>query len=502
MPDLESNYNELISRYKEVAVIGSVNGLLQWDMQTIMPPKGSERRSDQLALLAGIAHNRMTSPRIDELLTALEAHSGELPPEEQANIREIRRDQKKAVKVPQDLVEELSRHESVCHEVWVKARAKADFDMFAPYLEKMIALVRRQAECLGYKDTPLDALIDLFEPDATVAVFTKLFDEIKSVSVPLVRKIADAPIKSDRAFLHRDYPIELQRRFGEQVMKSIGFDLDGGRLDVSVHPFCSGGLGDVRITARYNPNAPQQAIFGIIHESGHALYEQGVRADTFGTPLSEALSYGIHESQSRMWENLIARSRAFWTFFLPRLKELFPTQLADASLDKFLLAINHVQPSLIRVEADELTYDLHIIVRFEIERDLFAGKLSVSDLPRAWNRKIEDYLGVVPPDNGREGVLQDVHWSGGMFGYFPSYSLGNIAASQFWSAMKRAMPDLDKQIATGKFSDALTWLRANVHQHGRRWSRDELLQKATGKPLGTADYLQYLTDKYSDLYRL
>ncbi|HEY3294836.1 MAG TPA: carboxypeptidase M32 [bacterium] len=502
MTNVQTHYGELVAKYREYTVLRTISELLHWDMQTIMPPKGAERRADQLALTSGMAHGRLTSPRIGELLSDLEAHEQDLLPEQLANLREITRDYRRATKIPQKLVEELSRHQSVCHEAWVKARESGDFNEYAPFLEKMVRLTAEQAEYLGYRDTPLDALIDEFEPGATTAMFTTLFDELKAANVPLLRKIMASPVKANHRFLEMDYPAAMQKKFGEQVMQAMGFDTQGGRLDTSVHPFCSGTYGDVRITTRYNEHAPQQAIFGIIHETGHALYEQGFLPENLGTPLAEALSYGIHESQSRMWENFVGRSKPFWTFFLPRLKELFPNELAQVSLDQFVLAINHVEPSLVRVEADEMTYDLHIILRFEIERDLFAGKLSISDLPQAWNRKMEEYLGVTPPNNGKEGVMQDVHWSGGAFGYFPSYSLGNMAAGQFWYAMRAQMPGMDQQMEQGNFAEVLHWLRENVHQYGRRFVRNELMQKATGKPLGTADYIRYLNEKYSALYKL
>jgi carboxypeptidase Taq len=500
--NVQTYYDELVSKYREHAVLRSIAELLHWDMQSIMPPKGAARRADQIADITGMAHSRLTAPRIGELLADLEAHENDLDPLQRANLREITRDYRRATKIPQKLVEELSRHQSECHEVWVKAREAGDFGLFAPGLEKMVKLTAEEAEYLGYKDTPLDALIDEFEPGASVAMFTRLFDEVKAANVPLVRRIMDSPVKAERRFLERDYPAALQRQFGEAVMKAIGFDMQGGRLDTSVHPFCSGTLGDVRITTRYNEHAPQQAIFGIIHESGHALYEQGFIPEYLGTPLSEALSYGIHESQSRMWENFVGRSKPFWTFFLPQLKSLFPNELAQVSLDQFVLAINHVEPSLVRVEADEMTYDLHIIMRFEIERDLFAGRISISDLPSVWNKKMEDYIGVTPPNDGKEGVMQDVHWSGGAFGYFPSYSLGNMAAGQFWYAMRAQMPNMDQQMEKGNFADILHWLRENVHQYGRRFVRNELMQKATGKALGTQDYIRYLNEKYSALYKL
>jgi carboxypeptidase Taq len=501
MPTPHAAYEELITKYRECSVLGSVTGLLHWDMQTVMPRKGAELRGDQLAVISGIAHDRLTHPRIGELLDDLTQGTG-LSDEQKANVREIRRDYLRATRIPKDLVEELSRHQTVCHEAWVKARENNDFAAYAPFLEKMVALCKRQAECLGYKVTPLDALIDQFEPDATTAMFTDLFNQVKTANVPLVNKIVASPVKARRDFLKRDYAPDLQKQFGELVMKQVGFDMEAGRLDISVHPFCAGVYGDVRITTRYNQNAPQQALFGIIHETGHALYEQGMNAAHLGTPLAEALSYGLHESQSRMWENFVGRGRPFWTYFYPKLKEIFPSQLADVKPDEFILAVNHVERSLVRVEADEMTYDLHIILRFEIERDLFDGTISVNDLPKVWNQKMESYLGLTPPNDGKEGVLQDIHWSGGSFGYFPSYSLGNMAAAQLWYAMRSDLPNMDQQMSSGKFSDILQWLREHVHIHGRRFNRDELLKKATGKPLGTEDYIRYLREKYSALYKL
>jgi carboxypeptidase Taq len=502
MSDSFKDYEELIAKYKEYSVLGSVTGLLHWDMQAMMPHKGIERRTDQLSLLSGMMHKMLTSEQIGELLDKLDSSSNTLTEEMRANVREIRHDYQKATKIPVELVEEMSREQSLCHEVWVKAREAADFQLFAPNLEKVVKLVAKMAEYLGYKDTPLDALIDQFEPDATTAMFTKLFDDVKAANVPLLKKILASPVKAKRDFLKTEYPPELQKQIGLDIMKQIGFDMEAGRLDTSVHPFCAGGTGDVRITTRYNPHAPQQAIFGIIHESGHAMYEQGVNRDFWGTPLAEALSYGIHESQSRLWENFVGRGRPFWKHFLPKLQSTFGTQLAGVKLDDFMLAINHVEQSPVRVEADELTYDLHIILRFEIERDLFAGKISISDLPKVWNSKMEEYLGITPANDGKEGVMQDVHWSGGSFGYFPSYSLGNMAAGQFWFAMQTAIPNMDAKMESGDFSDILHWLRENVHLHGRRFKRDELMQRATGKPLGTASYIKYLSDKYSALYKL
>ncbi len=500
--DIKKTYTELEDEFKQYSTLSGIAGVLGWDMQVNMPPKGAEKRANQLAMISGLAHERLTSPRIGEMLAALKGANGELGEAEKANIREMSRDYDRATKVPQELVEELSRQESLAHEVWVRAREKADFGMFAPELEKLVALTKRLADAYGYQGTPLNALIEGFEPGATVDSLTKLFDEVKAVTVPLTEKVIASPVKAKFDFEKNKFAAEKQKAFGETLIEKIGFDKQAGRLDTSVHPFCSGGLGDVRLTTRYNEHAPQQAIFGIIHEMGHGLYEQGVAPETYGTPLSEALSYGLHESQSRMWENYIGRSLPFWKHFYPTLKAQFNSELDGMSVEDWVLAVNHVERSLVRVEADELTYDLHIILRFEIERDLFAGLISVSDLPAVWNKKIETYLGITPPNDGKEGVMQDVHWAGGSFGYFPSYSVGNIAAGQLWKKMNSDMPNMSKQIESGNFSEILSWLREHVHHLGRRYSRDELLMKATGKPLGTEGYLTYLTEKFGTLYKL
>ncbi|MBK6766465.1 MAG: carboxypeptidase M32 [bacterium] len=500
--DVRNCYQELTKAFKQYSTLGSISSVLQWDMQVNMPPKGAEKRANELAMVSGLAHERLTSKRVGELISTCKTTNGALTEAEQANVREMSRDYDRATKVPQELVEELSRQRSLTHDIWGRAREKADFSLFAPELEKLVELTKQLAEAYGHTGTPYDALVDEYEAGATVVSLTKLFDEMKAVTVPLAEKVIHSKVKANFAFEKNRFTAEKQKTFGEGLIEKIGFDRQGGRLDTSIHPFCSGGLGDVRLTTRYNEHAPQQAIFGIIHEMGHGLYEQGVAPATYGTPLSEALSYGIHESQSRMWENYIGRSLPFWKCFYPQLTSAFGNELAGMSVEDWVLAVNHVERSLVRVEADELTYDLHIILRFEIERDLFAGVISVSDLPKVWNQKVEAYLGITPPNDGKEGVMQDVHWSGGSFGYFPSYSVGNIAAGQMWKKMHADMPTMMEKIEKGNFGEILAWLRENVHQHGRRFTRDELMQRATGKALGTEDYLSYLTEKFSSLYKL
>ena len=500
--DTKKTYLELENEFKSYSTLSGIAGVLGWDMQVNMPPKGAAKRANQLAMVSGLAHERLTSRKIGDLLENLKNVNGELSDAEKANVREMARDYDRATKVPQELVEELSRQQSLTHDIWGRAREKADFGMFAPELEKLVELTKKLAEAYGYKGTPLNALIEEYEPGATAESLTKLFDEVKAVTVPLSEKVINSKVKAKLDFQKNKFAAAKQKAFGELLIGKIGFDTEAGRLDTSIHPFCSGGLGDVRLTTRYDENMPTQAIFGIIHEMGHGLYEQGVAPETYGTPLSEALSYGLHESQSRMWENYIGRGLPFWKHFYPALLGYFGTELAGMSVEDWVLATNHVERSLVRVEADELTYDLHIILRFEIERGLFDGSISVSDLPKVWNKKVYDYLGLTPPNDGKEGVMQDVHWSGGSFGYFPSYSVGNIAAGQFWKKMHQDMHNMQSQIEAGNFKEILHWLRENVHLHGRRYSRDDLMLKATGRPLQTKDYLDYLTEKFSSLYSL
>lgn len=500
--DIRKSYAELTKTFKDYSTLSGIEGLLHWDMQVNMPPKGAEKRANQLAMISGLAHEKLTSAHVGELIEQCQSANGALNEAEKANVREMARDYHRATKVPQELVEELSRQRSMTHDVWGRAREKADFSMFAPELEKLVELTKKYAEAQGYEGTPLNALIEDYERGATADSLTKLFDEVKAVTVPLVDRVTASPVKAKFAFQKNRFAAQKQKAFGEELIYAIGFDRQGGRLDTSIHPFCSGGLGDVRLTTRYNEHAPTQALFGIIHEMGHGLYEQGVAPETYGTPLSEALSYGMHESQSRMWENYIGRSKPFWKHFYPNLMNHFGEELAGMNMDDWVLAINHVERSLVRVEADELTYDLHIILRFEIERDLFAGVISVSDLPSVWNKKIQSYLGLTPPDDGKQGVMQDVHWSGGSFGYFPSYSVGNIIAGQLWKKMNADISNMTQQIEKGEFRDILDWLGEHVHKLGRRYTRDELLIRATGKPLGTEDYLSYLTEKFSALYKL
>jgi carboxypeptidase Taq len=491
-------YGSLVSKQREIKLLNGVSGLLGWDQETYMPHKAGEVRAEQLALLAGLIHDRVAAPEIGDLLGKLE--KGSLEPAKAAVVRETRRVFDREVKIPKELVEEMARTTSRAQEAWAKARKEKDFPAFAPWLEKVIDLKKRAAKLLALPGQDLyDALLDDYEPGCTVKELTALFEGLEKKLVPLVKKIQASSRKPRIDVLERNYPRAKQEEFGRLVAADMGFDFEGGRLDVSAHPFCSGlSPDDVRITTRYAENDLTGSLFGIMHEAGHGLYEQGLDRKSFGTPLAEACSTGVHESQSRLWENMVGRSRPFWKHYYPKLRGVFPDQLADVPEDDFLLAVNDVRPSFIRTEADEVTYNLHVLLRFEIERDLLSGKLRVGDLPSFWNKKLEKLLGIVPPDDS-QGCLQDIHWSFGLFAYFPTYTLGNCYAAQF-HAKARGELDLDARLAKGDLKPLREWLRKNVHERGQLYRPKELVERVTGKPPSSEAFTSYLEAKYGALF--
>ena len=432
MPNVDATYQDLLAQLRGAAVLGSCASVLGWDEQTYLPHAGAEHRAEQLAALAGLTHERATAPRIGDLLTELEqcGSLGEATSALAVNVREARHSYDRATKLPRALVEELSRTTTLAQTAWVTARKKSDFAEFQPWLEKMVGLKRQQAEALGYSDgVPYDALLDEFEPGASSREIAAIFAPLRDELVKLVDAIQGSSRRPNVGWLTRRFPLDAQRRFAEDAAKQIGFDFDAGRLDVAPHPFCSGlGPGDCRLTTRYNEQHFPGAFFGVLHEAGHGLYEQGLDQTAFGSPMGETVSLGIHESQSRLWENFVGRSRAFWQHFFAPAQRAFPDALTGVGLDDWCAAINDVRPSFIRVEADEVTYNLHIMVRFELERALMAGDLAAADLPAEWNRRYKEYLDVVVP-NDAQGCMQDVHWSMGAFGYFPTYTLGNLYAA-------------------------------------------------------------------------
>ncbi|GHU98740.1 carboxypeptidase M32 [Spirochaetia bacterium] len=482
--------------------------VLEWDQETYLPLKGVEDRSEQLALLEGIVHERATDPEVGRLLTELGSDtknpSGDenLPPVERDFLKVLRRDYDREVLLPKEFVSEAARAQGLSQAAWVQARKNNDFKAFVPHLKTMVDLCRRQAAYWGFSgDAVYDALLDLYEPGMTAKDIALLFTPLRDRLSVLLKKIAARPA-GDGDFLDRDYDIHQQEQYNLALMDALGFPRDRGRLDITAHPFTTTlGFDDVRITTRYAADDLLSTIFSTIHESGHAFYELNIDPKLRGTSLANGVSMGIHESQSRLWENIIGRSRPFWECQFPRLKEFFPEQLASVSADDFYRAANRVRPSLIRTEADEVSYSLHVILRFELEQRLFSGALAVEDLPGAWRQSMKDLLGVEPQTDA-EGVLQDVHWSQGSFGYFPSYALGNLYGLQFRQKLRQDLPDLDTAISHGNFQGIHTWLRENIHQWGRRLDPADLLNQVTGEKLSIAPFLAYIEGKYTELYGL
>ena len=505
MSHTDQLYAELVRLLREAALIGSCGSVLSWDEQTFMPGHGAAFRADQLGLLAGLAHERATSPRIGELLSELERSSdlGDADSDRVVNIREARRTFDRQTKLPRRLVEELSHTTTLSQQAWVSAREDSDFAAFLPWLEKMIGLKREEAAVVGYGDgVPYDALLDDYEPGMTAAEVQRVFTPLRDELVKLVTAIQQSSRRPNLEILSRHYPKTPQVVLAEGASKAIGFDFESGRIDESAHPFCSGfGPGDCRLTTRYNDHHFNSAFFGVLHESGHGIYEQGLPRDSFGTGIGQAASLGIHESQSRLWENFIGRSRSFWQYLFPTARSAFPKALGDVSLDEFCFAINDVRPSLIRVEADEVTYNLHIMLRFEIEQDLVSGKLKPADVPVVWNEKVTQYFGLAVPGDAN-GCLQDIHWSAGLLGYFPTYALGNMYAAQFYNAAKRDLGNVDELCSRGDFKPLKAWLNEKIHRHGKRYRASRLVEIVTGESLSHLPLIAHLRGKYSELYGL
>lgn len=496
-------YDQLVTHARETATLGTIEALLGWDERTLLPAQGGAYRAVQMTLLSGMIHERWTDRRFGEWLGELATGPLAADPfsETGATIRELRRQYDKKTKLPKSLVEELTRTSVLAQQAWVEARKNDDFASFRPLLEKTFDLKRQQAAALGYPEQPYDALLDDFEPGALTGDVARTLEGLRRELVPLVAEIAASRRRPDRSILSREFPVAEQASFGQQVASRIGFDFQRGRLDVTAHPFCSGmGPDDCRITTRYDERFLPSAFFGILHEAGHGIYEQGLRADQYGLPLGEYLSLGIHESQSRMWENQVGRSPEFWQFHYPPARRAFPA-LADVPLEAFYFAINDVHPSLIRVEADEATYNLHILIRFELEQALLSGDLPVADLPAAWKAKYRDYLGIESPTDA-DGVLQDIHWSAGLVGYFATYSLGNLYAAQFYAQADADLGGLAPQFARGEYAPLRDWLRTNIHTHGRRYTAAQLVQRVTGQPLSHAPLIAHLRGKLGPLYGL
>ena len=497
----ERLYDEVCRHAVETATLESIAAVLDWDERTMMPPAGSEHRAEQVTLLTGLAHRRWTDQRFVESLGELAAGplAAAADSDQSVTIRRLKRRVDKRLKLPQTLVEEEARTAVLGQHVWQQAREKNDFPSFLPILEKTVKLKRQEAEALGYKESPYDALLDHYEPEELTANVGRVLSGLREQLLPLLNEIRHSLQKPDVSLLHGNFPVAAQERLGRAAAAKIGFDFQRGRLDVTAHPFCSGmGPFDCRITTRYDERFFNSAFFGILHESGHGIYDQGLPTQHWGLPLGEAVSLGIHESQSRLWENQVGRSLPFWRHFYPQAQREFPA-FARVPFEAFHFAINDVRPSLIRVEADEATYNLHILIRFELEQALLDGSLAAADAPAAWNEKYHQYLGIVPGTDA-EGVLQDVHWSAGLLGYFPTYALGNLYAAQFFAQADAEIGPLAEQFARGEFQPLRGWLREKIHAHGQRYTSAELVQRVTGRPLSPEPLMKHLRDKLGSLY--
>jgi carboxypeptidase Taq len=508
MTNLPSNYKKLMEKAKEIMVFNSAQAVIYWDLETMMPPKGINLRSEQLAMLSGIQHKIETDPEIGGLLKAIEHDEDydKLDNAQKRNVYLIRKNYDEQTKLPEQLVKEMSKQHAISIDVWKKAKATKNFSMFRPELEKNIDLSKQAAEILmkvKNTTTPYDALIDIYEPKMTAEEISRVFNELREGLISLIKKCESSSKQPDTNILNRRIPIDTQRKIATALTEAVQYDVTsknaGGRIDETEHPFTNGYYDDVRITTHYYENMFASSLFSVLHEAGHALYEQNLNKQWMFQPIGTACSMGLHESQSRFVENIVGRSREFWEHFLPRLKELAGNALSGIDLDRFVHAINQVKPSKIRVEADEVTYGLHIIVRFNIERDLLADKTTVKELPELWNQKYKEHLDIKILDDS-EGVMQDTHWANGYYGYFPSYALGNIYSGQILETMKKEVTNWKTQLEKGNFSETKQWLVKNVHSQGNLYDPMDLIKKITKKGLTVKPYLDYLNNKYSELY--
>jgi carboxypeptidase Taq len=496
-----SKFDELKRRLAEIHYLGRAKALFEWDERTMMPPGGAEARAEQIAALVQVRHERIASDELGRLLDELQPFGEELSydSDEAALIRVARRDHEKARRVPVELHTEMARAATIAETVWRDAKQQNDFELFLPHLDRNVFLRLRYAHCFE-REHAYDPLLDDYEPGMKTSEIAAILADLKEALVPLVEEVAPRATDVDDSFLHRPFPVDGQKALVHRMLRALPMPGESWRLDETMHPFqTSLSPTDIRLTTKYGEEDLPGALYAALHEYGHGLYENGVDPSLDGTALGRPSSLGLHESQSRMWENLVGRSLPFWRCFYGALDESFPGSLNEIGPEGMFKAVNKVLPSLIRIEADELTYDLHILLRFELECELFEGKLEPRDLPAAWNERMQSYLGIEVPDDAH-GVLQDVHWADGNFGYFPTYSLGNVIAAQLWEKAREALPDLDSQIEHGDFEPLREWLRENVHRHGRKFSAAEVVERATGRPIEVGPYVRYLTEKFRALY--
>ncbi|MCP4847755.1 MAG: carboxypeptidase M32 [Verrucomicrobiaceae bacterium] len=490
-----SAYKNLVERCSEIALYNSTSALLGWDQETCLPKKGVAYRAEQCALMKGRSHRLFCAPEVGGWISECEDGDVGEDPARLANVRDWRWAYDRATKLPEELVETSERVRAHAMSAWASARKEDDFSKFRPHLETIIDISRQKAECFGYNETPYDALIEDYERGTSTADVAELFEELK----PQLREIGLAAARRSETvseeMLNGHYPQEAQCAFNEKVARAFGFDFEAGRIDTAVHPFCSGlAPGDTRLTTRYDEKDFCSSLYGVLHETGHGLYEQGLPAEHHGTPVGNSVSLGIHESQSRLWENHVGRQPAFWEHWFPVAKEVFGP-LSSRRVDEVIAFTTRSRPSLIRVEADEATYDLHIVLRFEIERDLIAGDLAVADLPEAWNTKFEEFFGLSVP-NDTEGCLQDIHWSMGALGYFPTYTIGNLGAAQLFAKAHEHLPGIDGELASGNYARLLEWLRCKIHEPGGQMLPSDLMRVATGEELSPSYHLEHLRSRY------
>ena len=500
---MKQHYQQLVQKLEEIAHLNGVMSTLGWDQEVVMPAGAGEARAKQLSTLAGVIHERMTDPMLGECLDHLMNNPVvALSSVEQCNIREAQRSYDLETKVPKRLVQELAELGSRGHGIWVQTRKENRFTDFAPVLKHFLLLKKEWAQCVSPELQPYDANIDLFERGTTMAMITPIFERLKQHLIPLIQEIQDSAAQPDTSFMQGQFALDKQEALARKISQDIGFSFDRGRMDVSVHPFCGGSHPtDVRITTRYKTNNFIESLYSIIHETGHALYEQGRPYELGDLPVSESLTMGIHESQSLFWERMIGQSRPFCSHYFELFKTTFPNNFTSVTVDGFYRALNVCKPDFIRVEADEITYPLHVILRYEIEKGLFDDSMQVDDLPQIWNELMEKYLAIKPPTDTL-GVLQDSHWSGGAFGYFPSYTLGAMYACQFYRTLLSEQPDTEQYIATGNFGPIRQWLNQKIHSQGRLLTPQELVLKVTGEPLNPDYFMEYLVNKYSAIYSL
>jgi len=498
---MSEKLEQLKEKLGEVADIGYAASVLSWDQQVNMPPGGNEARGQQLATLSKIAQEKFITDEVGGLIDDLKQELDGAETDEAALVRVAARNYEKAKRVPPSFIAEQAIVTSKAFEAWMEARGKSDFSIFQPHLEKVVELVHKYISFFPPADHPYDTLLDDYERGMKTADVKAIFDGLRPKQVELIKAITSAKQVKD-AFLYKKYNEKKLMDFGVDVITKFGYDWSRGRQDKAPHPFeTTFSVNDVRITTRYETDNPLATLFSTMHEAGHAMYEQGVNPDYERTPLAGGTSLAVHESQSRMWENLVGRSLPFWEHFYPALKKTFASQLDGVSLKTFFKGINKVQPSLIRVNADEATYNLHVMLRLELEISMVEGKVAIKDLPEIWNTKMQEYLGVTPP-NDAKGVLQDIHWSGGAIGYFSTYALGNLVSAQLWEKINQDIPNLSDQIRKGNFSELLAWLRKNIHQHGQKYEPQKLVETVTGSRITPEPYVRYLTKKYSEIYGL